>query len=721
MAISEEITKPVEYAGNGSRVDFPYGERVLEESHLRVRLISTANPSGVETSDYTVAGVGNDAGVTITMNTAPATGITVSIDEVIPAVQEYPFEEGTKVPISVFETGFDKLTKMISALKGSLTSLTSRALQFPEVDSSSISSLLPAASVRASKALGFNASGEPEVIEKSTVAASDAGSITYTSAAGVAGKDLEAKIQGLALDAKADSGATGDGVTDDVTALQAWLSKVDELGIPGYLPEGTFIVSTSISVDQTNPIRLFGPGVIKASGSARFELFKISDITKEVRLDIKVDGNNLINRPVVLESEDVAVADLADVTFGPSFASLNAKESVASAGGYGVYCFGGFRKILFDGLIDTVTSSRADGSCLTSGVEVAFSSTGEDDYPSLVVMGPNARIIGVTNNNTSAPIDADGFKVRVDTDMLDSAFVVSPGAYFENCLGRAIKSQAQSNSVMGATILRNAYNGQVEIDIQRAGGIVSGCTIIQDGYSSSAIVGATMPAAADSDTREVSVTDNRLVVLGTPAANTATFALVSGADDTSAITGVNLTGNKVLGEVDYFASIRVANVAGNRIVMRDNWAKSIGTAFVELWRQGSGAVECRFVASGNSCDSACDGIEEAASCTSVIETWESNYNLSNEDTFTRAGAGPIVTWKKFQFIETDSGDLLTLADGTEGQEIYLLMTVDLGNAILTPDNLANGSTLTFDDVGDSAHLVFMDGSWVFMGGTATLA
>ena len=52
---------------------------------------------------------------------------------------------------------------------------------------------------------------------------------------------------------------------------------------------------------------------------------------------------------------------------------------------------------------------------------------------------------------------------------------------------------------------------------------------------------------------------------------------------------------------------------------------------------------------------------------------------------------------------------------------FIVMKTDANDGTLTPDNLGNGTTITFDDVGDSAHLLFTNGSWHFMGGTATLA
>lgn len=64
----------------------------------------------------------------------------------------------------------------------------------------------------------------------------------------------------------------------------------------------------------------------------------------------------------------------------------------------------------------------------------------------------------------------------------------------------------------------------------------------------------------------------------------------------------------------------------------------------------------------------------------------------------------------------------TLADGVEGQAIDMVMTVDGADAVVTPANYLNGTTLTFDDAGDSARLIFLNGNWNNVGTpTATVA
>lgn len=94
------------------------------------------------------------------------------------------------------------------------------------------------------------------------------------------------------------------------------------------------------------------------------------------------------------------------------------------------------------------------------------------------------------------------------------------------------------------------------------------------------------------------------------------------------------------------------------------------------------------------------------------------YSLTPE---TRTGAGAVSVTNPITWIVSTGANALTLADGEEGQRKFIIMKTDGGDATLTPTNLGNGTTITFDDVGDSADLLFTNGEWYFMGGTATLA
>ena len=98
--------------------------------------------------------------------------------------------------------------------------------------------------------------------------------------------------------------------------------------------------------------------------------------------------------------------------------------------------------------------------------------------------------------------------------------------------------------------------------------------------------------------------------------------------------------------------------------------------------------------------------------------------LGGTDNETVSGAGAVsVDVPVTRLVTTASGgDALTLADGAEGQVKYIYMKTDGGDGTLTPTNLHDGTTITFDDANDDALLIFTDSAWKVVGTpTATVA
>ena len=75
---------------------------------------------------------------------------------------------------------------------------------------------------------------------------------------------------------------------------------------------------------------------------------------------------------------------------------------------------------------------------------------------------------------------------------------------------------------------------------------------------------------------------------------------------------------------------------------------------------------------------------------------------------TRAGAGAVpITSATVQITTTGSAAALTLANGTAGQFLTLVMTSDGGgDATLTPTTKTGFSTIVFGDVGDAVVLQY---------------
>ena len=94
-------------------------------------------------------------------------------------------------------------------------------------------------------------------------------------------------------------------------------------------------------------------------------------------------------------------------------------------------------------------------------------------------------------------------------------------------------------------------------------------------------------------------------------------------------------------------------------------------------------------------------------------------------TTTSSGAGAVaITGTIHEVTTTGTGDALTLADGTEGQRLvvgYVAEGAGGDTAILTPSNFGGGTTITFNALGDAADLIFTNGNWYMIGGTAAVA
>jgi len=80
---------------------------------------------------------------------------------------------------------------------------------------------------------------------------------------------------------------------------------------------------------------------------------------------------------------------------------------------------------------------------------------------------------------------------------------------------------------------------------------------------------------------------------------------------------------------------------------------------------------------------------------------------------TRAEAGAVSLTSLVTLVTTTAARAITLAAGETGQIKVIVMTVDGGDATLTPTGgiLGNTTTITFADVGDAVVLVYTGAKW----------
>ena len=90
-------------------------------------------------------------------------------------------------------------------------------------------------------------------------------------------------------------------------------------------------------------------------------------------------------------------------------------------------------------------------------------------------------------------------------------------------------------------------------------------------------------------------------------------------------------------------------------------------------------------------------------------------NLIMTATATLSGAGVIpITGSIIEWTTTGT-NAGSLADGVEGQHLFVVMVADGGVGTLTPSNAGGYTNIAFSDPGDSVHLLFTNGNWYIVG------
>ncbi|KKN32018.1 hypothetical protein LCGC14_0818200, partial [marine sediment metagenome] len=152
MAISSTDSR-WEYTGDGSTTGFTYSNKIFDETNLEVY---SDNVLLTLTTDYTISGVGEQTGGTVTYVTAPANDVSVVILRILPNTQSTVYPSGGSFPSKTVEDDFDRR----SIIDQQQEEKFSRTM-LPPAGEGQVDMTLPVKATRASNPMGFDSNGSP--------------------------------------------------------------------------------------------------------------------------------------------------------------------------------------------------------------------------------------------------------------------------------------------------------------------------------------------------------------------------------------------------------------------------------------------------------------------------------------------------------------------------------------------------------------------------------
>ncbi len=509
-------------------------------------------------------------------------------------------------------------------------------------------------------------------------------------------------------------GGIGDDSTDTTAATEAWIDYLIAKDLEGGANNGTFLIDT-ISKVVNSGLKLSGNATFKATGSNRQRMFRFTGCQGLFSMDgLTFDGNDTAALPFSVENESSTASTQGSVYIGPSARFINAKNNSPDTNTVtGCFIRGGFKSVIFEGEVDGADDDRTSG-CVTEGLTVTHFTTATDDWVKNTVITGKARFRNIKNSN-SVLADADGLKVDAPTSKI-AHLTVQGGAYFENCEGRSIKSQVVGNTISSPVIYRSLYDGLDEINLQYAGGSVSGAKLYYEGTRVDSVIAVTERLSPDN--LQCSVLNNELTVTGTPSSDTRAMVQFNVTDATVKSQGITVRGNKVKGSIEHVYRWIVGNqVDENRAIVSGNWAETVSGTFVDLSVQGSSPAQPSIVFTDNGCQNACTGA--TGNATLLVEYERSNHNittLSAEPYELTIATGVIKAYAGTHKVDTEanaaSDNLDTINTDGRGQDEWLTLKLETSSRAVVVKHatgnirLDGSADFTLSDVRSSLTLAY---------------
>lgn len=243
-----DVAPRVQYAADGVQTGFVYPFPIFAADDLGVWLDDERRTAG-----FTVAGAGDDAGGTVTFETAPPAGVRVTLLRDLVIARTTDFQEGGAFRARTLNDELDYQTAALQQLDVD----RARTLRLAPADED-IDATLPPRAQRAGRLLGFDGFGAPTAVDLAAAPADAAGSIVVATGS-AAPRTLAVRFADRAN--ILDFGARRDGTTNDLPAFQAARAAAGAQGAVWLPGPGTYRFAGS-RPDLSGCVVEADPGVV---------------------------------------------------------------------------------------------------------------------------------------------------------------------------------------------------------------------------------------------------------------------------------------------------------------------------------------------------------------------------------------------------------------------------------------------------------------------------
>lgn len=315
-----DVSPRVQYVAAASQTAFDYPFPIFVDADLIVDVSGTTMALG---TDYTVSGAGNDHGGTVTFLVGRTVNQIVTIYRDISIQRTSDFQQNGPWTSAALNDELDRIT----LIDQQQASLIGRAMRMGPTDQGADSDqILPSKALRIGKFLVFDANGKPtvsvgtgndtalrtdlavpgvELIDSSRVKVIDSSRVTPTLASRVSYELIAAEVAALATatnsayrpgDIRRYGAVSG---VDSTTAVQAALNVAVHGGPAVYIPVGSWLISSTLTISSGAGISVVGDSqgssilVNKIVGNPANPLFLVSSQNDYFLFqDFQILGNN---------------------------------------------------------------------------------------------------------------------------------------------------------------------------------------------------------------------------------------------------------------------------------------------------------------------------------------------------------------------------------------------------------------------------------------------